>query len=74
MLMLARESLAKAETSSKHLEERAEYLTRQIQVNEEKLAIYERRGSTTGAIHTSSDGLSREQQLEAEIAEIRYAY
>jgi nucleoprotein TPR len=75
-LSLTRESLAKAETSKTHLEERIESLSRQLQGNEEKLAVYERRGSTTGvsasAAAAASD-MSREQQLEAELADIRAA-
>ena len=49
-----------------------EQITRQLRGNEEKLAVYERRApgapATTSAI---DDNLSREQQLEAEVAELR---
>lgn len=66
-----RESLVGAETSKKHLEERVEDLTRQLQGNEEKLSVYERRpGAVSGSTHTTDD-MSREQQLEAEVAELR---
>ncbi|KAI0699945.1 hypothetical protein C8T65DRAFT_709807 [Cerioporus squamosus] len=69
-----RESLIAAETSKKHLEERVEQLTRQLQGNEEKLAVYERRaGSTTGVAPRTDEDMSREQQLEAEVAELRSA-
>lgn len=49
-----------------------EQLTRQLQGNEEKLAVYERRSSTVNGVaqHMNQD-LSREQQLEAEVAELR---
>ena len=69
-----RESLVAAETSKKHLEERVEQLTRQLQGNEEKLAVYERRASGVNGITPRTDeDMSREQQLEAEVAELRYA-
>ena len=50
-----------------------EELTRQLRGNEEKLAVYERR-STSGRIATEypDSGLSQEQQLETEVAELRY--
>ncbi len=72
-LAKARESLVKAETSRKHFEERCEELSRKLQGNEEKLAVYERRPSTNhGTVEpTATDGLSREQQLETEVAELR---
>ena len=68
-----REALVGAETSKKHLEERGQELTRQLQGNEEKLAVYERR-STTGSVtglRSTDESLTREQQLEAEVAELR---
>ncbi|KAI9059234.1 hypothetical protein FKP32DRAFT_1606262 [Trametes sanguinea] len=69
-----RESLIAAETSKKHLEERVEQLTRQLQGNEEKLAVYERRASGVNGITPRTDeDMSREQQLEAEVAELRSA-
>lgn len=61
-----------AETSKKHLEERIIELTKQLQGNEEKLAVYERRSSTVSGITQVVDqDMSREQQLEAEVAELR---
>jgi nucleoprotein TPR len=61
-----------AETSKKHLEDRVDDLARQLQGNQEKLSVYERRPAAAGvAQHTEAD-LSREQQLEAEVAELRY--
>lgn len=68
-----REALVGAETSRKHLDERVQELSRQLQGNEEKLAVYERRsatGSTTGP-RSTDESLSREQQFEAEVAELR---
>ncbi|KAI0357500.1 hypothetical protein OH77DRAFT_1435746 [Trametes cingulata] len=73
-LSKTRESLVAAETSKKHLEERVEQLTRQLQGNEEKLAVYERRASGVNGITPRTDeDMSREQQLEAEVAELRSA-
>ncbi|KAF7299642.1 hypothetical protein HMN09_00969600 [Mycena chlorophos] len=71
----ARESLIGAETSKTHLEQRVEDLSRQIKGSEEKLSVYERRSSTvTGIAHNAMDqDLPREQQLEAEVAELRSA-
>ncbi|KAF9805161.1 hypothetical protein IEO21_09180 [Rhodonia placenta] len=69
-----REALVGAETSKKHLEERVESLSKQLQGNEEKLAVYERRASGAHSVpqRTNSD-MSHEQQLEAEVAELRSA-
>ncbi|PBK97398.1 hypothetical protein ARMGADRAFT_637587 [Armillaria gallica] len=69
-LSKTREALVGAETSKKHLEDRIEDLTRQVQGSEEKLAVYERR---SGSLNTSrgSQDMSKEQQLEAEVAELR---
>ena len=71
-LASTRESLIRAETSKKHLEERVDELSRQLQGNEEKLSVYERRGPGSSDIPPQSNpDLSRDQQLEAEIAELR---
>ena len=71
-LSKTREQLVAAETSKKHLEERVEQLSRQLQGNEEKLAVYERRASGIDSVATRIDeDLSREQQLESEVAELR---
>ncbi|KAI6009008.1 hypothetical protein BKA83DRAFT_648805 [Pisolithus microcarpus] len=73
-LAQARESLVGAETSKTHLQDRVEQLTRQLQGNEEKLAVYERRVSGTSTVTTApSPDLPREQQLEQEVAELRSA-
>ncbi|KAJ7600871.1 hypothetical protein C8J56DRAFT_1019894 [Mycena floridula] len=73
-LSRTRESLIGAETSQKHMEERIADLTKQLQGNEEKLAVYERRPGS-GHVHSSiaNQDMSHEQQLEAEVAELRSA-
>ncbi|KAF7298841.1 hypothetical protein MIND_00831800 [Mycena indigotica] len=69
-----RESLVGAETSKTHLEQRVEELTRLLKGSEEKLSVYERRSSTvTGITQAMDQDLPREQQLEAEVAELRSA-
>ncbi|KAF8903177.1 hypothetical protein CPB84DRAFT_810991 [Gymnopilus junonius] len=65
-----RESLIEAQTSRKHLEEKITDLTKQLQGNEEKLSVYERRPGTIGTTQPDQDA-PREQQLEAEVAELR---
>ncbi|KAF8265884.1 hypothetical protein EI94DRAFT_1734451 [Lactarius quietus] len=76
-LQEARNSLVKAETTKTHVEQRLEELSRKLQGDAEKLAVYERRSlgiNGTGATHhVSSGGGSREEQLEAEVAELRAA-
>ncbi|KAF9483517.1 hypothetical protein BDN70DRAFT_873831 [Pholiota conissans] len=68
-----RELLVEAQTSKKHLEDKVEDLTRQLKGNEEKLAVYERRPGATSTIQTMDQDVSREQQLETEVAELRSA-
>jgi hypothetical protein len=71
-LSKTRESLVGAQTSKDHLEVRVEELTRQLQGNEEKLAVYERRPTIVNGIAQNPDqDMSRDQQLEAEVAELR---
>ncbi|KAG2144206.1 hypothetical protein DEU56DRAFT_790720 [Suillus clintonianus] len=72
-LSQARESLVGAETSKVHLQERVDQLTRQLQGNEEKLAVYERRPSVANGVAPTAQDLPREQQLEQEVAELRSA-
>ncbi|KAJ2925786.1 hypothetical protein H1R20_g11316, partial [Candolleomyces eurysporus] len=74
-LAKTRESLVIAETSKKHLEDRLEDLSKQLQGIQEKLGVYERRPSTTtsGPAPSANPDLSREQQLEQEVAELRSA-
>ncbi|KAH7927786.1 hypothetical protein BV22DRAFT_1060287 [Leucogyrophana mollusca] len=73
-LSQARESLVGAETSKNHLQERVDQMTRQLQGNEEKLAVYERRSSVANGItHIPEQDIPREQQLEQEVAELRSA-
>ena len=73
----ARENLVEAETSRKHLQERVDDLLKQVQMSEEKLSVYERRTSVI-ATSTSSQAIvnndvSTEEQLKAEVAELRGA-
>ncbi|KAF8967178.1 hypothetical protein BDZ97DRAFT_1917117 [Flammula alnicola] len=68
-----REALVEAQTSRKHLEEKIEGLTKQLKGNEEKLTVYERRPSSTGAAQPVDQDANREQQLETEVAELRSA-
>lgn len=56
------------------MEEKVEGLTRQLKGNEEKLSVYERRPGSDGVAQIVDQGASREQQLEAEVAELRYAH
>jgi nucleoprotein TPR len=71
-LSKTRESLVGAETSKKHLEERVGELTKQLQGNEEKLAVYERRSSgITGVTQPVDEDMNPEQQLRSEVAELR---
>ncbi|KAI9435095.1 hypothetical protein H4582DRAFT_2080017 [Lactarius indigo] len=62
-LQEARSSVVKAETTKTYLEQRVEELSRKLQGDAEKLAVYER----------STEGRSREDQLEAEVADLRAA-
>ena len=50
-----------SETSQKRLQQRVEELTKQVQINEEKIAVYERRTSVTIA----ASGVSRPPAGEA---------
>ena len=74
----AREALVEAETSRKHLQSRVDDLVKQIQMSEEKLAVYERRTTTSG-ISTpqipATDNTSSDEQhmLKSEVAELRAA-
>lgn len=61
-----------AQTSRKHLEEKVDDLVKQLKGNEEKLAVYERRPGTSGTVQPVDQDASREQQLETEVAELRY--
>ena len=75
-LSKAREGLVEAETSRKHLQDRVDELVKHVQTSEDKLAVYERRtttiatsGSTQSASATEG---TNEEQLRAEVAELRY--
>lgn len=62
-----------AETSQVHLQQRGDDLSRQLEASLEKLSVYNRRPSAvaSGAI-PSVEGRSREELLEAEVAELKY--
>lgn len=53
-------------------------MTRRLQGNEEKLAVYERRtgapGSSLAVSENTDENLSQEQQLQAEVAELRLVF
>jgi len=65
-----RTSLVKAETSKTHLEQRAEELSRRLQGDAERLAVYERRSSAVNGAthHIGAEGASP----EAEMADLRF--
>lgn len=66
----AREAYLGAKNTSERAVERSEAMQRQVAAYEEKLAVYEgRRGQTSDGGNSS---LSREQQLETQLADIRY--
>ncbi|KDQ62646.1 hypothetical protein JAAARDRAFT_54566 [Jaapia argillacea MUCL 33604] len=72
-LSKTRESLVGAETSKKHLEERVQDISKQLRGNEEKLTVYERRTTAVNGIHHTDVSGGQEQQLQAEVAELRSA-
>ena len=65
-----REALVEAQTSKKHLEEKVEDLSRQLKGNAEKLSVYKRRPSNLS--QPVEQDISREQQLESEVADLRF--
>ncbi|KAH9955068.1 TPR/MLP1/MLP2-like protein-domain-containing protein, partial [Russula dissimulans] len=69
----ARTSLIKAETSKTHLEQQVEELSRRLQGDAERLAVYERRSAAVNgtAHHIGAEGPALERQLEAEVADLR---
>ncbi|KAF7314521.1 hypothetical protein MKEN_00925200 [Mycena kentingensis (nom. inval.)] len=73
-LATTRESLIGADTSKTHLEKRVEDLIKQLKGSEEKLAVYGRPTRTAiGSSQAMDPDMTREQQLEAEVAELRAA-
>ncbi|KAJ3573187.1 hypothetical protein NP233_g2600 [Leucocoprinus birnbaumii] len=68
-----RENLLAAEMTKKHLEEKVDDMKKRLQGNEEKLAVYERRTGSVSVPQNTDENLSREQQLESEVAELRSA-
>jgi len=63
-----------AEITKKHLEEKFDDMKKRLQGNEEKLAVYERRSGSIVVSQNTDESISREQQLEAEVAELRCAF
>jgi len=57
--------------TKKHLEEKVDDMKKRLQGNEEKLAVYERRTGSVVIPQNTDESMSREQQLEAEVAELR---
>lgn len=68
----AREVLLATKNRAERAEERSEAMARQIAAYEEKLAVYEGRRSSGGATNGgTSSSISREQQLESQVADLR---
>jgi len=63
-----------AEMTKKHLEEKFDDMKKRLQGNEEKLAVYERRSGSIVVSQNTDENISREQQLEAEVAELRCVF
>ncbi|KAK4703148.1 nucleoprotein TPR, partial [Phenoliferia sp. Uapishka_3] len=61
-----REALLVAKTSKEHIDQRVSDLMRQLAAKEEKLSVYEGRGSAS-----DNPERTREEQLEASVAELR---
>ncbi|KAH9955053.1 TPR/MLP1/MLP2-like protein-domain-containing protein [Russula dissimulans] len=63
----------KAETSKMHFEQQVEELSRRLQGDAERLAVYERRSSAVNGTthHVGGEGPSPERQSEAEVADLR---
>ncbi|KAF9255642.1 hypothetical protein L218DRAFT_1081738 [Marasmius fiardii PR-910] len=70
-LSSTRESLARAETNKTHLDERIREISKELQGKSEKLAVYERPSGAIPNMTVVDQSMSREQQLEAEVAELR---
>jgi hypothetical protein len=65
-----REAKTIAETSLTHIQARVEDLQKQLEIASSKLGVYERVPGTTSSSHVA-EGLSAEQLLQTEIAELR---
>ncbi|KAG7088185.1 hypothetical protein E1B28_012203 [Marasmius oreades] len=70
-LSSTRESLARVETNKAHLDERIGEITKELHGKTEKLAVYERPSGAIPNMTVIDQNMSREQQLEAEVAELR---
>ena len=60
--------------TKRHLEEKFDDMKKRLQGNEEKLAVYERRSGSIVVPQNTDESISREQQLEAEVAELRCVF
>lgn len=69
-LSKTRETASVAENSRAHLQDRVDGLVKEAQSLREKLAVYE--GRASGA--PMPEGLTREQQLEVELGDVRYEF
>lgn len=68
-LATTREALATAQTSERHLKIRVDSLTKQLQVAEERLAVFERKPGVAGVIPNMA--MSEEERLRAQVADLR---
>jgi hypothetical protein len=68
-LATTREALATAQTSESHLRIRVDGLTKQLQVAEEKLAVFERKPGIATVIPNMA--ISEEERLRAQVADLR---
>jgi nucleoprotein TPR len=67
-LAITREALATARTSESHIKIRIDGLTKQLQVAEEKLAVFERKPGMAAAIPNLA--VSEEERLRAQVADL----
>lgn len=68
-LATTREALATAQTSESHLKIRVDGLTKQLQVAEEKLGVFERKPGIAAVIPNLA--ISEEERLRAQVADLR---
>jgi hypothetical protein len=68
-LATTREALATAQTSERHLKIRVDGLTKQLQVAEEKLAVFERKPGVAAVIPNMA--ISEDERLRAQVADLR---
>ena len=68
-LATTRQALATAQTSESHLKIRVDGLTKQLQVAEERLAVFERKPGVAAGIPNMA--ISEEERLRAQVADLR---